>query len=296
MFTIKYLFVNLLLLISLSAFSQTQNQEAVFLKWKLQPNEVISYKTTMQEIDTANHRGLAMDSLIKSSRINDQAAEFEKAMKQLDKEIQLSNFITNLKKNHKNTIDIEMYLKDTSTSVKSMTDTGKMADIQNDMRKMMARMNKGIMLRGEVNEDGNIESFYTKGDQKNIIAVLFELPGRSVKLGDTWAIDVHFLSMDQNFKCDSSFRRNTVKVVAISNTGGEHIVTLKYDIVEYVTGDFNSPFDNKPMKTSMKMTHQALANFSIEKGRWVSYDGIMSLSATGMMTAQTTKKISLVLE
>jgi hypothetical protein len=293
MFTIKHLFASFLLLISLSAFSQTQHQEAVFLRWKLQPNEVISYKTTMQEIDTANHRGLAIDNLIKSSGINDQTSEFQKAMKQLDKEMQLSNFITNLKKNNKNTIDIEMYLKDTS---KLTTDTGKMADIQNDMKKAIVKMNKGIMLRGQVNEDGTIESFYTKRDQKNLIAALFELPGRPVKLGDSWAVDVHFLSMDQNFTCDSAFKKNIVKVVAISNTGGEHIVTLKYDIIEYVTGVFNSPFDNNPIRTSMKMTHQALANFSLEKGRWVSYNGIMALSATGAMSIQTTKEISLVLE
>jgi hypothetical protein len=295
MFAIKYLSVSALLLISLSAFSQNKNQEAVFLKWKLQPNEVISYKTTMQEIDTANHRDLTMDGLIKSAGIDENAADFQKVFKQLNKEAQFSNFITYLKKNPKNTINVDLYLKD--TTVKSINDTGKMADIQHSMQEMMAKMNKGIMLRGVINEDGTIESFYTKNDQKNLIAALFELPGRSVKLGDTWAIDVHFLSMDQNFKCDSSFRRDIVKVVAINNTGNEHIVTLKYDILEYVSGDFNSPFgNNSPMKTSMKMTHIALANFSIEKGRWISYDGVMALSATGMMAMQTTKKISLVLE
>ena len=44
----------------------------------------------------------------------------------------------------------------------------------------------------------------------------------------------------------------------------------------------------------MKITYKALADFSIEKGRWVSYNGIMASSSTGLITAQTTQKFSLI--
>ena len=46
-------------------------------------------------------------------------------------------------------------------------------------------------------------------------------------------------------------------------------------------------------KTMMKITHQAIAEFSVDKGRWISYDGIMSLDATGFMTAKKKTKFTL---
>ena len=164
------------------------------------------------------------------------------------------------------------------------------------MTRRMEKERYSVAINLLMYEDGTIESFYTKNDQKNLIAIFFELPGKPVKVGDTWSPEIHFLSMDQNFICDSSYRKNNVTVINISNKENEHIVTLKYDIEEYVSGNFTSPFDGKPIKTSMKMTHKALADFSIEKGRWIIYNGIMSISSTGMMTSQSTKRCSLIIQ
>lgn len=78
----------------------------------------------------------------------------------------------------------------------------------NEMVDMMQKMSGGVMLRGAVYEDGSIESFYVKNDQRNLIALFFQLPDKAVRIGDTWSIDVNFISMDQNFKCDTSFKQN----------------------------------------------------------------------------------------
>src|SRR6185437_5414190 len=214
-----------------------------------------------------------MNGFMRTMGDNADTADFQKVFKQLSKIAVQSNFVTYLKESRNNIIDIEMHLKD--PAVKTVTDTGKMAKELSDMIAMEAKMNSGIVLRGAVHEDGTIESFYTKNDQKNLISTFFELPGKFAKLGDKWALNVNFLSMDQSFTCDSSFKKNKVTVIRIDNKDGEHIVTLQYDIEEYVVGNFNSPFNNQPVKTSMKMTHKALAEFSVEKGRWISYNGIM---------------------
>jgi hypothetical protein len=158
-------------------------------------------------------------------------------------------------------------------------------------------MNKaltGVMLRGSVYEDGTIESFYTKNDQKNLLAMFFELPGKPVKVGDTWSISVHLISMDQNFTCDSSYRKNNVTLVGIENKNGEHFANLRYDIVEYVEGSFISPFDNSKVETIMKVTFTAAAYFSLEKGRWVVFDGVMSQSSSGIMSSRSKQKLSLI--
>jgi hypothetical protein len=292
MYSIKYFFVSLFILISLSAFSQ--NTDAVFMKWKINPGEVISYKTCMVEIDTANRKDFDMSAMSKllPGDLNDTSSR--KFFKKLGEMALNDSLVTHLKSGKNKLIQIEMLMKNDKSEVsKDTTRDGKTAS---EMQEMMAKMTSGVMLRGDIDEDGKIVSFYTKNEQKNLIAVFFELPGRPVKIGDTWPLTINFLSMDQNFICDSSYRRNNVTVMDIKSINNEHIVTLKYDIIEYVSGDFNSPFNTNSIKTMMKMTYQGIADFSVERGGWAAYNGVMSLSSTGIMTSQTTKRLSLVQE
>jgi len=85
----------------------------------------------------------------------------------------------------------------------------------------------------------------------------------------------------------------------IKKNKGETIAVIKYNIVEYVNGTFNSPSfmgGGEEQKTMMKFTHQAIAEFSVDKGRWISYDGIMSLDASGVLTAKKKTKFTLIIE
>jgi len=284
----KYLLSIFLISLSLLSFSQSKDS-TVFMKWKLKPNEVLSYKTVMQEIDTANHKDFSMDGMMKAMGM-DKKKDFDEAramFKKLNAQMQNTNFVTHLKKNKKGIIDLELSIvKDSTTAKTKISDTDQFSNLQ----QMMVSMNSGVMLRGSVYEDGTIESFYTKNDQKNLVAMMFELPGKPVKPGDSWPLSINFLSMDQSFACDSSYKKNNVSFISIEDRSGEHIVKLKYDLVEYVTGIFLNS------KTSMKMTYNGIAEFSIEKGRWVMYEGVMGLSSTGMMSSQSTKKFSLIAE
>jgi hypothetical protein len=119
------------------------------------------------------------------------------------------------------------------------------------------------------------------------------LPGKPVKVGDSWPIEVNFISVDQNFVCDTSCKKNSVTVMSITNINGDQIVKLKYDIIEYVKGSLSSPFDGKNINTSLKFSHRGIANFSLNEGRWLDYNCIMSNSSTGLMSNQTTERISL---
>jgi hypothetical protein len=89
-----------------------------------------------------------------------------------------------------------------------------------------------------------------------------------------------------------------VTLIDIKTINGEKIAVLKYNIVEYVKGDFNTPsfFGNVggQKETMMKFTHQGIAEFSVDKGRWVNYDGIMSLETTGVMTTNQNTKFTLI--
>ncbi|HTB06904.1 MAG TPA: hypothetical protein VK806_08135 [Bacteroidia bacterium] len=292
--TIKKAFITFAV-IFLSIIAYGQKGKRVFLQWKLQPKEVLSYKTTMEEIDTANFKDFSidykgffgvLDKLVDDSTLSKEI-EAKKFLTQLNKYLN-STLVTYLTEDKKGIIDISVNYKQTDTA--SAKDTIKNSD---DFNKMVEMMMKNVQLRGAINDSGSIQSFYVKNDQRNLIALFFQLPGKPVRIGDNWSLDVHFISMDQNFKCDTSYHKNLATLVGLKKANGETIAVLKYDIVEYVSGDYMSPFEGSNKKTKMKMTCSVLAEFSVDRGRWVSYDGIMSLVANGVMTSHTTKKLSL---
>ncbi len=290
----KFLFSFLLMSISCGAFAQVKDS-AVFLKWKLKPGEIVTYKTEMREIDTASHKDIDMSGMFRAIGNKDTSkfAEMRQIIAKVNKEIQNFDMITQLTEKHKGVISVEMMAINKDKSAPKITAKNADDSLKN-IGKLLSQLTTGVKLRGAVNEDGSIQSFYTKNDQRNLLSIFFELPAKSIKVGDTWALDVHLLSADEYFVCDSAFKRNIVTLVALENINGEHIATLKYDILEYMHGDFKSPMGEGAQQLMMKMSHQAIARFSIEKGRWVFYEGVMSLSSSGMMTSKSTKKLSLV--
>lgn len=270
--------------LSLNAFAQTN--DAVFLKWKLAPGEVLSYKAAMHEIDTAADQGfsLHLGKLFETLSLKDSV---DKELINLQKAADKYDMIVHLSEPKPPVIKLEMTMHQEDTTDQKQT----------ALTNLMKMVTDNVALRGALYEDGTIESFYTKNDQRNLLATLFELPGKPVKVGDSWVLDVHFISMDQNFTCDTSYRKNQVTLVALKNLGTDTIAVLKYDISEFVSGTFLNPFrENKDEKTKtfMKITHSAVGEFSIKNGRWISYNGVMALHTGGFATSASTKEIRLI--
>jgi hypothetical protein len=288
-----------LLLVSLSVV--TLAQKKALLKWKIKPKEVITYTTTMKEIDSSKYKEFSVNfngmfgklgNIDPDSTLNKEI-ETKLLLSKLNKYLDAS-LVTYLTRNKNGLIDISVNYKQPDSVAANFKEFVKDTNKDAWVDKMLAMTTKNIQLRGAINDSGIIESFYTKNDQRNLIALLFQLPGKQVKIGESWPLDVHLISMDQNFKCDSSYKKNVVSLVGIKKIDGETIAFLKYDIAEYVSGVFMSPFSGTDKKTVMKISFNALSEFSIDKGRWVSYDGIMSLLASGIMNTNTTKKLSLI--
>lgn len=143
------------------------------------------------------------------------------------------------------------------------------------------------MLRGVIYDSGDIQSFYVQNNQKNLIALFFQLPDKPVKVGDSWSMNTNLISMDQNFVCDSSYKKNQATLVNVTRKNNETIAVIKYDIIEFVSGEMSTPFfGHSPIKTTMKYEYDVTAEFSIEKGKWVLYNAIESMSSTGLTGVQ----------
>lgn len=277
---------------TLTAFGQ-QN-ETVDLNWKIGENEKLKYITEMSSIDESSLEmnlggffGSASDSIKIDSK------EFKDLFKKMKDVFKDQKYITTLTNKNNGVIDIVMTMNSDKSNNKKKV-KGKRADFFRNA------LSQGVMLRGSVYETGEIHSFWVKSGQKNLIALLFELPSKPVKVGDKWALDVNLIGNDQNFDCKDSYKINEVTLDEIKKIDGETIAVLKYNIAEYVEGDFSSPLffskDDKQEEMTMKFTYQGIAEFSVERGRWINYDGIMSVEMKGMITSNNKTKYKLIEE
>lgn len=289
---LKFCFVFLFVSLCVSAFGQTPG--TVFMKWKLKPDEVISYKAYMKEKDTSAQR-FDIGKVFNAPGADSSARPDNDAMQKIMRQMQSLTpefYDVKLTGVKGGVVNVEMFA---NMNKKNNVDTAQLG-----LAQMMNAMASGPMLRGALTEDGAIKSFYIAGGQLNILALFFQLPAKPVKLGDQWQLDTHFISTDQNFKCDSSYRSNVVKVTGIQNADNDKIVTISYNIVEYAGGDFSFPFAppgigvKKEIPSIYKFVFKATARFSIAKGRWLSYEGELESATTGFMESSSKQRYALV--
>ncbi len=292
---LKSFFTLILAIACLSTFAQSADS-SVFLKWKLKPGEALVYKTVMDETDTAGRNNLG-SGMMKMLGFQDTSnmAEMNRTLKEMIKGFKKDGMVVKLTEKRKNIIDIEMETVDNSKNDAPLNFGGNgMKDSLQNIGLMLSKMTGGITLRGAIYEDGRIESFYLHNAQRNLVSLFFQLPAKPIKPGDTWSLDTHLISLDQNFICDTSYLKNQVLFKGIEIINGEHIADLEYNITEYADGHYKPFLSHEPVKMTTTMTYHALAKFSIEKGRWVFYEGLMSHLSTGIMPVQSAERYALV--
>lgn len=286
--------LKLFLFVCLSNIAFGQTDQELALSWKLDEDDTILYRTIMQDIDTSTFKfdfgemGELFNAIADDSLMPEMDNFFEK----VSESIQKKDYITKLYADQ-DAVNIEMSTVEEGEEY----DLEKLKQAENkediDVDRIISSLMDGVVLRGSVYKTGGIKSFWLKSRQKNLIAVLFELPHGKVRVGDSWELEVNFIANDHNFQCDSSYHKNEVTLIDVIVEEGDTIAVLKYDIQEFVTGDFKSPFSDVPKTTTMLMTHEAIGKFSVSKGRWVAYDGIMSLISSGVMTSNSRQSFSL---
>ena len=241
----KIQIVPFLLLLSTLAFSQTK--EKISLEWKIPKNDTLKYKTTMNVIRLESEVSNKHDS---TSILSGEA--FEKIKESLSEFNSDIKYQTNLFVNKKDEkqIDVEMLmfneeednaaekLKEMITQLKvenqeegkTKKSKDKIDETEEDslsfknLYKDLVKLNGNVVLRGRITTGGEIISTYYKNAQKNLLAVLFELPNRKVEMGEKWKLNISLIEMDQNFVCDSLSKENAVHIEEIIEKEGEKTI------------------------------------------------------------------------
>lgn len=304
-----------LLLLSLSTFVFSQTKEKISLEWKISKNDTLKYKTTMNVIREESEATNQKDST--SIFSGNEFKKIQKSLSDINSNVKYQTHLFTNKKDEK-LIDIEMLMlndeKDNSSeklkemisqikadnTKKTKKEKGKIDEIETDslnfknFYKGIVGLNGNVVLRGRITNAGEIISTYYKNSQKNLISILFELPNRKVEIGEKWKLNLSLIEMDQNFVCDSLNKENTVYIENILEKDGDKIAVIKYNISEYAIGDFSNPMGKMfgmetDKKTFMKISHIATGYFSILKGKWVNYEGIMEIESNFSMLGGKSK-------
>lgn len=144
------------------------------------------------------------------------------------------------------------------------TDSGTINDILSFNKKYNAYIdNKGRNL-----------SFYLSNNVSIMTKLFFELPDKNVKIGDTWQLGIDMTEFGGFVKCDSSYKKDTVRVTDIAFTNEDTLVTIQYDFQEYFKGVFYTA-------TTSNMKYYGNATFSVKRGLWIKYDCIKEVEMTG---------------
>ena len=240
--------------------ANAQQNETVDLKWKI--TDTVTYKTVIKETVVEEN---AMQS--ENDSISDRITDF---FKEMQDRISNLKYETKLFPDQNGNVDIAVMIKEEENSTK---DT---------LFSTISEIKGNVVLRGKVNPDGEVLSFYYNKEQNNLTALLFELPNKPVKIGDKWSLNVEMISMDPAFKADSVYKKNEVRLKDVITINKDKIAIIEYDLKEYVSGEFSkeikSMFSQDQInKTFKEVSHKAISEFNITKGMWLKYEGIMEV-------------------
>ena len=314
--TMRQTFTLLFSMIAWTVFGQ--NDQTVELQWKIGENEELNYLTIMDEQEgstqqmnfgeifkeLANNFDFDEDELVEGFDNEVDEVELEKEIDEFFNTLRDGiktpdfDYVTTLTNKNKGVIDIVMTTRKKDSNEEIADETLENPEIGG--LESLFSMQSGVVLRGSVYETGGIHSFWLNSSQKNLIAIFFELPKNPVKIGDKWSLDINLISNDQNFECETAYKINEVELTDIKNINGERIAVLQYNIEEYVEGKFNTPTffggSGGVKETMMRFSYQGNAEFSIDRGRWIKFDGLMTMESTGFLESNVKTNYSLIQE
>jgi hypothetical protein len=283
--------------------ASAQSSETYNLLWKVNPGDTITYKTTMKA-SVKSPEGEKS-----SSDKEDEFAKLAEAMAKAKSETSYNTLLFQCKANPEY-LDIAMV--ETSTAVEGKKVDKFLAQMKEeanespkekrkrkkkksaaeqevdsvniqDVMGSLWSLNDNIVLRGRISKGGRIVSTYYKNNQTNLIAVLFQLPDRPVKIGEQWHLNVSMIEMDQNFYCDNYINENKAFIEKIETEQGKQIAVVRYIVKERAEGDFNNPLagmlggTGDDGKLFMEVAHNGTGRFSITDGKWLSYEATMEI-------------------
>jgi len=239
--------VTIIVIIFSSISINSQNNEYIF-NWDLK-SKIITYQIKNYNLSNEN------------IKINDIFTN-----KKTDLEFPVESSMTILLKQYNDSdITINIYIDNTDNNQSSNKNAKDNLNEKISIKELMEKISGKIAIIGRIENNGNMKSFWLRESQRNLITLLFGLPMRSVKIGDSWDLNLNLLNTDPTFKCIDSRKSTKVNFDSIEYDSNKEIIAIfKYDIIEKIKGE--SGFGN----IDWEMSFKGIGKYNYTKKEWKS--------------------------
>jgi len=161
-----------------------------------------------------------------------------------------------------------------------------------ELAQAMKQMEGTVRLRGSLTDWGFVTSDL-KREQRNLLALLFELPSKPVAVGDTWTHSADLVKMGANWEGESE-SLNQVQLVSLEKEAeGRTVARIDFTIAERQDGRFSDRRMKKDLPAMMEMFFVGRGEFLVEQGRWRRLAGRLTTRATGVVKTDSEQQLTL---
>jgi hypothetical protein len=167
---------------------------------------------------------------------------------------------------------------------------------KNDEERMEQRYRKAIegslQLLADIQPDGTPQSFYLTKKQQNVVSMLFGLPDSPISVGDQWHLPIYMIELGNGFIVDQAKRLNNACLIKLEpQNDGDELAHIVYTLYESVEGYYElKPIPNiTPPPFGLRATYLAYGVFSVKKGNWLRYAGILEFKGSGQVPINMAK-------
>jgi len=261
---------------------------AVQLKWKISAESLYYYTNLAQSNGDESYFEFNIDKILDDKCISD---EVEDRIEKIQFP-EASNMVTVMEEASIGKIKTTAYLQNFTLPISENELMDEKA--QEEAKKFEDMMNTIPQLQGMINTSGTILSFYLPQRQKNLLALMFELPKDPVKPGDTWDINFICLELGVGFTEDSADRVNIVRLTDMKkNVQLQNIATLEYLLTEKVAGSMTNPMTKQTIPTEMTCSYMGRHDFNIDLGRWENIKGEFRINSSGIMNSRVVQNLAM---
>jgi hypothetical protein len=254
----------------------------VLLRWKLPEQKPLAFELTLENVSKRpTELRLSFDALKDSQRV----AEQRRAVLSLNLPQRASMAaVLSPKPSGDMTAKVILTRVDIPKSKRPSRQDKQMAQ---ELKKMEGR----VQIRGLMTSRGFVTSDI-KREQRNLLALMFELPSQPVAVGDTWTHSADLVKMGRGFEGESESINRLQLVELQKGADGRTVAVIDITLAERQAGHLAVPKGPK-LPSSMEMSFVGQGEFLVEEGRWKQLTGRMSTLSTGVMESESEQQFVL---
>ncbi|MCE9666369.1 hypothetical protein LY474_00970 [Myxococcus stipitatus] len=162
-----------------------------------------------------------------------------------------------------------------------------------EVAERMKAMEGTVQVRATLTPSGLVTSDL-KREQRNLVALMVELPSRPVSVGDVWTHTADLLDMGPRWHGMGDII-NQVQLVSLEREAeGRTVAVIDFTLAERHAGRYEDASLLKPIPATLEMTYVGRGEFLVEEGRWRRVAGQTSTVTKGVVSVDSVQRFVMV--